>query len=224
MASEEEKKKKLLDRLQKRDYIHTKEVRRAMEVVPREEFVPEDKKPYAYDDRPLSIGSGQTISAPHMCAMQCSALKLEVEEKITLLEVGTGSGYHATLCAEIMRNQNPENKVYTIERKPELADRARAVINALGYDDIITVLTADGTMGYPEMAPYDRILVTAAGPRIPKALKEQLGEGGIIVIPVGGRRGYQRLIRGKKIEGKIKEKNICGVAFVPLIGKDGFSE
>ena len=110
MASEELKKKKLLDRLQRMDYIHTNEVRRAMEVVPREEFVPENKREDAYDDRPLSIGSGQTISAPHMCAMQCSALELEVDEKITLLEVGTGSGYHVTLCAEIMRNQNPENK------------------------------------------------------------------------------------------------------------------
>lgn len=195
-----------------------------MEVVPREEFIPEDKRTNAYDDRPLSIGSGQTISAPHMCAMQCTALELGRAKKLKLLEIGTGSGYHVTLCAEIMRNQDPESKVYTIERKPELADRARAVIKRLGYDGIITVITADGTMGYPEMAPYDRVLVTAAGPRIPNALKEQLAEGGIIVIPVGGRRSFQRLVKGRKSNGKIKEKYICGVAFVPLIGKDGFSE
>jgi protein-L-isoaspartate(D-aspartate) O-methyltransferase len=192
-----------------------------MEAVPREAFLPDDQLAYAYEDRPLSIGSGQTISAPHMNAMMCSALDLPATEPVVLLEIGTGSGYHAVLCAEMLKF-NPGSHVYTVERLPELADRAQAAIEYLGYGDLITVVLSDGTLGLADYAPYDRIMVTAAAPRIPPLLVRQLKEGGIILIPVGERVGYQRLIKAVKEKGKLKELEVSGVAFVPLIGQDGF--
>lgn len=223
MDSLEKKKAALLDRLERLGYISDPLVRRAMEKVPREAFVPVSLKGSAYEDRPLPIGNGQTISAPHMNAMMCSGLELKGTGKIKLLEIGTGSGYHATLCGEILRQLNAkENHVYTVERIKELALEAREKIKKLGYDDIITVIHADGTLGYEPEAPYNRILVTAAAPAVPSKLIEQLDEGGIMLIPVGEKHAYQELVRIRKEGGKLKRENICGVAFVPLIGKDGF--
>jgi protein-L-isoaspartate(D-aspartate) O-methyltransferase len=222
MSEYTSQKKKLLDRLERSGYIGKPSVRAAMEAVPREAFLPDDQLAYAYDDRPLSIGSGQTISAPHMNAMMCTALDLPAEKPILLLEIGTGSGYHAVLCAEMLKD-NPGSHVYTVERVPELAEKAKAAIESIGYGDMITVVLSDGTLGLPDYAPYDRIMVTAAAPRIPPLLAKQLKEGGILLIPVGERGGYQRLIKAVKEKGHLKESEISGVAFVPLIGQDGFS-
>nr|MDO8117698.1 protein-L-isoaspartate O-methyltransferase [Candidatus Sigynarchaeota archaeon] len=122
------------------------------------------------------------------------------------------------------RHSNPLSHVYTIERIPELGNRASAVINKLGYGDMISVIVGDGTVGYPEKAPYDRILVTAAAPRVPDALFEQLVVGGTMLIPVGEKHGYQELLSITKENGALKRKNICGVAFVPLVGSQGFDE
>lgn len=226
MPDKEAQKKALLDKLERSKYITNQRIRKAMEIVPREAFIPEERCKNAYEDHPLSIGYGQTISAPHMNAMMCSGLDLDnLDSPIKLLEIGTGSGYHATLCAEILKQVQPGSKVYTVERIKDLADRARKIINQLGYGETITVIHSDGTLGYSEAAPYDRILVTAAGPRVPEALASQLTDnGGIMLIPLGGRRGFQRLVKVIKQEGKLKEKRVCGVAFVPLIGKDGFAE
>ncbi|MHA1369545.1 MAG: protein-L-isoaspartate(D-aspartate) O-methyltransferase [Promethearchaeota archaeon] len=217
------RKEKLINKLEREGYLTSPAVKRAMELVPREEFVPENVRDAAYADRPLAIGFGQTISAPHMNAMMCCGLELEGKDSKKVIEVGTGSGYHAALCAEILRLENSDGHVFTIERIRDLGVRARKVFEMLGYSDIITVVIEDGSKGYPEEAPYDRILVTAAAPRIPESLKEQLAEGGIMMIPVGNRHGFQVLYKVRKISGKIKKERICGVAFVPLVGQEGFS-
>jgi protein-L-isoaspartate(D-aspartate) O-methyltransferase len=216
-------KQQLLDRLERAGYIGSKLVRAAMEKLPREAFLPDDVKHSAYDDRPLGIGHGQTISAPHMNAMMCTGMALESGGQLKILEIGTGSGYHAALCAEILRLSGAGGHVYTIERIEALATRAKAVLGKLGYDDMVTVIASDGTLGYLAAAPYDRILVTAAAPREPQALVDQLAEGGLMLIPVGDMHGYQMLYQITKHGGIITRKDICGVSFVPLIGQDGFS-
>ncbi|MEX2684639.1 MAG: protein-L-isoaspartate(D-aspartate) O-methyltransferase [Candidatus Sigynarchaeota archaeon] len=218
-----EQKKQLLDRLEKSGYIATKLVRQAMENVAREDFLPDDVKSSAYEDRPLSIGLGQTISAPHMNAMMCSSLKLEGKNPLKVLEIGTGSGYHAALCAEVLKLSGIGGHVYTVERIQSLAENAKEQLEKAGYKDMVTVIVSDGTLGYAPEAPYDRILVTAAAPRVPQALADQLAEDGILLIPVGDKHGYQTLYEVTKKEGKISQKDICGVVFVPLIGTDGFS-
>lgn len=152
------------------------------------------------------------------------ALELEVGHKV--LEVGSGSGWHASTIAEIVAPSDvPREKwghVYTVEIIPELAEFARRNIERAGYGDRVTVICGDGSLGYPEEAPYDRILVTAAAPSIPEPLKEQLKPGGIMVIPVGEVGFYQTLIRLRKLEnGRTIEEDLGGVAFVPLVGKYG---
>ncbi|MEJ2252155.1 MAG: protein-L-isoaspartate(D-aspartate) O-methyltransferase, partial [Candidatus Lokiarchaeota archaeon] len=180
---------------------------------------PEEAKSSAYIDSPLSIGKGQTISAPHMVAMMLEILDLRQGEKI--LEVGTGSGYHAALCAELVSS---EGHIYTIERHKELAEQAKDKILKAGYKNV-TVIHGDGTLGYPEEAPYDKILVTAASPhKVPQPLKDQLKEGGVMCIPAGTRKFAQSLYTIKKEKGKFKSKRITGVRFVPLIGKHGFED
>ena len=152
------------------------------------------------------------------------ALELEVGHKV--LEVGGGSGWHAATIAEIVAPSNmPKEKwghVYTIERIPELAAFAKNNIENTGYQDRVTLIHSDGTVGYPEKAPYDRIFVAAAGPKVPKPLVEQLKDGGVLLVPVGGAQFYQTLVRVRKMNGKIIEENLGGVTFVPLIGKHGF--
>jgi len=152
------------------------------------------------------------------------ALELEVGHKV--LEIGAGSGWHASTIAEIVAPTNTPKKnwghVYTVEIVLELAEFARKNIEKVGYGDRITVIHGDGSIGYPEKAPYDRILVTAAAPDVPVPLVEQLRTGGILVIPVGGIYLYQTLIRVRKRNGKITEENLGGVAFVPLTGKYGY--
>ena len=152
------------------------------------------------------------------------ALELEAGHKV--LEVGAGSGWHASTIAEIVAPSNATKDewghVYTVERIPGLAEFAIGNIAKAGYGDRVTIIHRDGSLGYPEEAPYQRILVTAAAPAVPKPLIEQLENGGILIVPVGGAQFYQTLVRIRKKDGKILEENLGGVAFVPLIGKHGF--
>ena len=190
-------------------------VLQAMTRVPREIFVPEEIRYRAYDDTPLPIGQGQTISAPHMVAIMCDILDLQ--KGMTVLEVGGGSGYHAAVMAEII---GPEGHVYSVERVPELVSRAREALKRAGILNV-TVVEGDGSNGLPEHAPYDRISVAATAPAVPEPLKEQLKVGGKLVIPVGV--GYQELLLVTRKNGFVVEEKM-GVVFVPLIGEHGFKE
>lgn len=225
MAEFDKKRKQLVTRLEKNGYIKSKSVKEAMLNVPRELFVPVTGQKYAYTDSPLSTFDGQTISAPHMNAMMCEILDLSPGQKV--LEIGTGSGYHGALCAYIVgKTGDPEHQghLYTIERNQKLCDFARDNFDHAGFSDIITIIHGDGTNGYPEEAPYDRILVTAAGPEVPKPLIEQLADKGILCIPVGADRGSQKLLVITKIGDKVRQKSVGRVVFVPLIGDHGFSQ
>ena len=160
-----------------------------------------------------------------MVSIMDEALELEVGHKV--LEVGGGSGWHASTIAEIVASSDVSKEkwghVYTIERIPELAAFAKNNIENTGYQDRVTLIHSDGTVGYPEKAPYDRIFVAAAGPKVPKPLVEQLKDGGVLLVPVGGAQFYQTLVRVRKMNGKIIEESLGGVSFVPLIGKHGFA-
>jgi len=210
----EKEREKLVARLLSFGYLKSKKVADAMLKVPREEFIPYEQSARAYEDRPLEIGFGQTISAPHMVATMTEALDVKPKHKI--LEIGSGSGYQAAILAELAK----EGKIYTIERIENVKNFAERNLKQLGYKNVL-VLLGDGTLGYKEKAPYDRIIVTAAAPKVPKAMVSQLKLSGKMLIPVGGRT-YQKLLLIEQIEKRIKEKNICDCVFVPLIGKDGW--
>lgn len=210
----DEQRKSLIDKLISRSYVSTPEVISAMSKVPREAFVPPELKSNAYVDNPLPIGSGQTISAPHMVAIMTEAL--DVRKDVKILEIGTGSGYQAAILAEMAT----DGFVYTMETVDELASRAEERLINQGYDNVF-VIAGDGTKGYEKEAPYDRIIVTCGAPRIPKALVKQLTDPGRLLVPVGG-RSYQDLISVEKNEGKITEDNLGGCVFVPLVGEDGW--
>lgn len=190
-------------------------VLQAMSKVPREIFVPDEAKFRAYDDTPLPIGHGQTISAPHMVAIMCDLLDLQ--KGMNVLEVGGGSGYHAAVMAEII---GPEGHIYSVERVPELVSQAREALKRAGILNV-TVVEGDGSNGLPEHAPYDRISVAATAPAVPEPLKEQLKVGGKLIIPVGV--GYQELLLVTRKNGFAVEEKM-GVVFVPLIGEHGFKE
>ncbi|MFW9962990.1 MAG: protein-L-isoaspartate(D-aspartate) O-methyltransferase [Candidatus Sifarchaeia archaeon] len=212
----------LVRRLRNNGYIQTDEMECAFRTVPREEFVRPDTRNHAYRDSPLPIGLGQTISAPHMCVIMCEALRLKPGLKI--LEVGAGSGYHAALCAEMVAPRTTETPghVYTTEIVSGLIDFARENLERSGYDDRVTLIHADGGIGLPEYAPFDRILVAAAAPSVPEPLIDQLDFNGIMLIPVGGRGFFQELMMIEKNEaGEVSQKRWGGVAFVPLTGKYG---
>ncbi len=181
--------------------------------VPREEFVPPQMRIYAYEDAPLSIGFGQTISQPYMCALMTELLHPRPEDKV--LEIGTGSGYQSAILSRLVK------EVYTIERIPELADRAKRVLKKLGYNNV-RVKVGDGTLGWPEFAPYDKIIVTAGAPKIPEELLKQLKKGGRMVIPVGTRHSQVLKVISKFPDGRIIEEEDTRCIFVPLIGKDGW--
>lgn len=186
----------------------------AMRSVPRHLFVPETSRHLAYHDGPLSIGRGQTISQPYIVAFMTQALELKGLERV--LEVGTGSGYQAAILSQLVSH------VYTIERIPELADRARDRLHQFGYGNI-RVRVGDGTQGWPEHAPYEGIIVTAASPEIPEPLTDQLAEGGRLVAPIGG-SWSQSLVRVHKEDGCLRRQELIMVAFVPLIGEHGWPE
>ncbi|WP_317894790.1 protein-L-isoaspartate O-methyltransferase [Pyrofollis japonicus] len=220
----EEQRRRLVERLLREGYIRSEKVLKAMLRVPRELFVPEELRHLAYEDTPLPIGHGQTISAPHMVALMCEYADLDIGMKV--LEVGTGSGYHAAVIAEIVAPSDmPREKwghVYSVERIPELAEKAKENLRRAGYADRVTVIVGDGTKGYPEKAPYDRIIVTAAAPDIPEPLVEQLKPGGKMVIPIGDRYSQVLYIVEKRPDGSIKVKPTIPVLFVPLIGEHGW--
>jgi|YelNatPaOPRAMG01_1025707.scaffolds.fasta_scaffold13263_7 protein-L-isoaspartate(D-aspartate) O-methyltransferase len=212
----EELRRRLVGNLCSAGYIKSERVRNAMLKVPRELFVTDDLVSEAYVDTPLPIGYGQTISAPHMVAIMLEEQEFEPGQKV--LEVGTGSGYHAALAAELVR---PRGKVYTIERIGELAEFARRNISRAGYSDLVEVIEGDGSKGLPDKAPFDRIFVACGAPDVPEPLIEQLADDGIMLVPVGGRY-YQDLIKVKKKKGRIVKENRGGCVFVPLIGEYGY--
>ena len=219
----EEKRKNLVENLINKGVLSKKKVIDAMLKVPRHLFIPEKSIPSAYIDSPLSIGFNQTISAPHMNAMMCEYLDLREGEKV--LEIGTGSGYHAALCAELVAPENSKNPghVYSIERYEELVEEARKALINTGYHNRVTVIHGDGTLGYSEKAPYDKILVTAASPeKVPQPFKDQLKNGGLLCIPAGSKNFGQTLYVVKKNGNNYDVERKCGVRFVPLIGTYGF--
>ena len=183
-------------------------VLQSMRKVPRHLFIPESYRDMAYNDTPLPIGEGQTISQPYIVAYMTQALHLKGDEKV--LEIGTGSGYQAAILAEISK------EVYTIEIVPELAAHAAELLKELGYENIF-VKQADGYKGWPEYAPFDAIILTAAPEHIPQPLVEQLKEGGRMVLPLGDE--YQDLILVTKREGEIHKQFLLPVRFVPMTGE-----
>jgi len=186
----------------------------AMAKVPRHRFVDPALQSRAYGDHALPIGSGQTISQPYMVALMTEALQLSGGEKI--LEIGTGSGYQTAVLAEFTP------RLFSIERSPELARAASGTLAALGYTNVI-LKTGDGTLGWPEHAPYDRILVTAGAPEIPPTLFAQLAPGGILVIPVGDRDIQTLEVMVKQEDGTALSKRLIECAFVPLLGREGWN-
>ena len=207
MADLERARKNLLEYLDHE--IADKRVAEAMRRVPREAFVSPEQYHTAYDDRPLSIGFGQTISQPFIVALMVQALELKGNEKI--LELGTGSGYEAAILAELAQ------KVVTVECIPELAESARQALDTLGYSNI-EVHIAGKTLGWPEGAPYDAIIVSAGAPSVPQVLLEQLAWGGRLVIPVGS-QWQQDLLRVTRLRKGNGIENLGGCCFVPLMGE-----
>jgi protein-L-isoaspartate(D-aspartate) O-methyltransferase len=204
---------RLAEQLRRRG-IRDPRVLAAFAAVPREAFVPEELRRHAYADRALPIGSGQTISQPFMVATIVSELELQGDERV--LDVGTGSGYQAAILAELAR------EVVSIERVPELAERARATLVAAGYERV-EVHVGDGSLGVPERAPYDAIAVAAASPRIPEPLYEQLAPDGRLVVPIGTRheQWLEVVIRGARGPERLRT---VPCRFVPLVGSGGFAE
>jgi protein-L-isoaspartate(D-aspartate) O-methyltransferase len=186
----------------------------AFRSVPRHDFMPAKYAGSAYEDHPVPIGEGQTISQPYMVALMTKCLALKSGEKV--LEIGTGSGYQTAILAEIAKEVN------SVERIGALAEAASAVLRKLGYDNV-RIKTDDGTIGWKEHAPYDGIIVTAGAPQIPKSLLAQLSDGGRLVIPVGGEFGQVLTLVERKGDA-IEKRELCGCVFVPLIGKEGWRE
>ncbi len=210
----EERKLRLIESLKREGILRKPEVIKAMMRVPREEFVLPFYRKEAYGDYPLPVEGGQTISAPHMVVMMTELLDLKRGQKV--LDIGTGTGYHAAVMAEVV---GPEGEIYGIERVRDLAERAAETLKKLGYKNI-HIYVGDGSAGMPEKGPFDRILVACAAPHIPEPLIEQLKDGGKMVIPVG--KMTQRLILVEK-KGEKVEKSFHGYCvFVPMLGKHGF--
>jgi len=190
--------------------VQSEAVLQAMARVPRHLFVPESLRPYAYEDRPLPIGREQTISQPYIVGYMTDVLQLEPSHRV--LEIGTGSGYQAAVLAEIATH------VYSIEIVPELAEGARRALTESGYRNV-DVRTGNGYLGWPDRAPFDRIIVTAAPPTIPNALVDQLAVGGIMVVPVG--TDYQEIAIISRSASGTTETRTIGVRFVPMVTRPG---
>jgi protein-L-isoaspartate(D-aspartate) O-methyltransferase len=193
--------------------INDRGVLEAFYKVERHCFVPDVSRASSYADFPLPIGKGQTISQPYMVALMTECLKLSKDD--TVLEIGTGSGYQTAILAQIAKY------VYSIERIESLAKQAEIILKQLGYSNVL-VKVGDGTQGYPEKAPFDKIMVTAASPHIPKPLIEQLDQEARLVIPIG--ESYSQILSVvKKTGDKITTEEVCSCVFVPLIGKYGYA-
>lgn len=191
-------------------------VLQAMNTVPREAFVDPAHKEMAYHDSPLPLPADQTISQPYVVALMISLLDLKPDHRV--LEIGTGSGYAAAVLSHIVKT------VYTVERHQQLVDYARNCLQTIGRDNVF-IRHSDGTQGWPEHAPYDGIIVAAGGPAIPTTLRQQLAIGGHLVMPVGKVQRRQILIRLTRLsEDEFRRKNFGPVAFVPLVGSEGWPE
>ncbi len=195
--------------------VHDVDVLAALRAVPRHLFVPLALVEHAYDDGALAIGSGQTISQPYIVALMTALAQVNVRSRV--LEVGTGSGYQTAVLAELA------DQVFSIERRRELQESADLVLARLGYHNVTTVL-GDGSLGLPEQAPFDRIVVTAAAPQAPPPLLEQLAEGGRLVVPVGPAGGDQMLTVVSRTAEGLREVESIPCRFVPLVGASGFDE
>lgn len=194
--------------------IHDRHVLRIMEAIPRHLFVDDTLVARAYSDHALPIGEDQTISQPYMVALMTQALDLTGEEKV--LEIGTGTGYQTAILAELA------DRVFTIERIPSIAAAAKERLDSMGYTNIVS-RCADGTLGWREMGPFDRVLVTAGAPKIPGFLEEQLVPGGVAVVPVGVREN-QSLVKLTRTPEGLTQRILCGCTFVPLIGREGWAD
>jgi len=200
--------------------VRDQRVLAAMLDIPRHEFIAPEHRSHAYEDRPVPIGAGQTISQPYMVAVMTEALELSGPEKV--LDIGTGSGYQAAVLARLAA------RVYTIEREAELVEKARQTFQCLrlaGFVEAerVEFLLGDGTEGYAPAAPYDGILVAAAAPAVPTTLEEQLAEGGRLVIPVGDLT-FQELLLIRKVTGRLVKRVVNECRFVPLVGKYGWKQ
>ena len=204
----------MIDRQLRARSITDDRVLAAMNIVPREWFVPPDLRDHAYDDSALAIGCDQTISQPYIVGLSTQALRVSAGHRV--LEIGTGSGYQTAILAELGAEE------FTVERISELSLRARAVLDAQGYERVHFRI-ADGTLGWPEEAPFDRILVAATAPELPRSLFAQLKEAGRMVIPIGS-VDRQTLQVISKLGGQPTVEELCGCLFVKLVGKEGWAE
>jgi len=209
----EQERERLVTNLCREGYIKTERAKHVFLTVPREAFIPDSLKNYAYVDTPLDIGQSQTISAPHMVAIMCESLDIKDGQKI--LEIGTGSGYHAAIVAKLVGDTG---QVYTIERFESLAKKAIENLKRIGITNVI-VEVGDGSCGLPSYQPYDRIYVTCAAPKIPQPLIDQLQDSGKLLVPVGDM--YCELILLEKEKEKTVLYRLGGCVFVPLVGKYG---
>jgi protein-L-isoaspartate(D-aspartate) O-methyltransferase len=221
----DEERKKAIENLKAEGILKTESIIKAMLKVPREAFLPNNVKRYAYMDTPLPIGYGQTTSALHMTAIFCEYGELKLGEKV--LEIGGGCGYMSCVYAEVVApSDQPKSRwghVWSIEIIKELYEFAKTNIEKTGYADRVTLIHGDGSLGLNEYSPYDVIIVTSAAPRIPKEMIDQLSINGRLLIPVGSPSFYQELIKVKKRKnGTIEKESLGGVAFVPMRGKAGW--
>jgi len=205
--------RRMVDEQLARHGIRDERVLEALRQVPRHLFVPEEVADQAYEDHPVAIGQGQTISQPYMVACMTQALELRGGEKV--LEIGSGSGYQTA----VLKALNAD--VYTIERLPELSDLARGNVERAGFGGV-HYRVGDGTRGWSEEAPFDRVIVTAGAPTMPVSLVEQLRDGGSMVIPVGGEE-EQELLLVRRGDGRVTRERICSCIFVKLRGEEGWS-
>ncbi|MGH7950103.1 MAG: protein-L-isoaspartate(D-aspartate) O-methyltransferase [Candidatus Binataceae bacterium] len=209
----EARERMVLEQLERRG-IKDERVLEAMRAVPRDRFIPSELTEHAYDDGPLPIGESQTISQPYMVALICEVSQLRGGERV--LEIGTGSGYQAAVLSRLAR------EAYTVECIAHLHDRARVILNSVGYGNI-ALRCGDGSEGWPEQAPFDVIVVTAATPGIPRPLLEQLTPEGRLIAPIGEEEG-QTLVRIRRESGHWREEYFCECRFVKMTGKHGFKE
>ncbi len=201
---------RMVDRLVAAGRIERDETAEALRAVPRHEFVPEERRGSAYEDRPLPIGGNQTVSAPHMVAVMCDLLAPAPTDEV--LEIGTGCGYHAAITAELLRG----GSVSSVEYREPLAEDARETLARLGYG-AVDVRVGDGHEGWPERAPYDGAYLTCAAPSVPDAVLEQVAVGGVVVAPVGERR--QELLTLEKTDDGLRRDRHGAVRFVPMLGE-----
>ena len=220
-----EERRRAVEALRSEGVLHDSRVARAMMTVPRELFLRTDEMPYAYVDSPLPIGHGQTTSALHMTALFCEYAEMKPGQKV--LEVGGGCGYMSCVYAEVVgpsdKSEREWGHVWSVEIIKELAEFATTNVKKAGYASRVTVVHGDASVGLSEHGPYDVIIVTSAAPDIPSPLEEQIGPGGVLLIPIGTPHFFQELFRIRKADdGKLTRENLGGVAFVPLRGRLGW--